>query len=170
MAKSSKPPALDISAEVAAASKALQPAVKRLAKSLKDFDPAARPPGAAVDALYDLRQLVKVLASLTAPFDDVLAPAAKVLEEHFIATLAADQSTGVQGARARVQVTTSAVPQVSDWPKFYAYIKRTGSFELLGRGLSRQAITERWEAKKEIPGMGRFLSKKVSCTKLGGKG
>ena len=164
-----KPLVLDISAEVAAAGKALTPAVKRLAKSLKALDPTTLPPGAAADALYDLRQLVKVLSSLTAPFDDVLAPATKVLEEHFIATLAADQSTGLQGARARVQVTTSAIPQVADWPKFYAYIKRTGSFELLGRGLSRPAITERWDAKKEIPGMGRFLAKKVSVTKLGGK-
>jgi hypothetical protein len=77
----------------------------------------------------------------------------------------------VQGQAARVQVTDSAVPTVEaeGWPKLYAYIKRTGSFDLLNRAVNRSAVTERWDNKKQVPGVTVFHVKKVSCTKLGGK-
>lgn len=162
-------PKLDITVEISAASKALAPAVKRLTKSLAALDPASLPIGALADTLYDLRQLTKQLNSITAPFDDALTPAVKLLEEHFVQTLAVGESSGVQGLKSRVQVTDSVIPVVEDWPKFYAAIKKTGSFELLNRAVNRTAVQERWDAHKEVPGVGKFHAKKVSCTKLSGK-
>ena len=53
--------------------------------------------------------------------------------------------------------------------KFYAHLKKTGDFELLNRALNRAAVNERWAAHKQVPGVGKFHVKKVSCTKLGGK-
>jgi hypothetical protein len=166
-------PKLDISPEVAAAQKALAPAVKRLTKVLQALEPGALPMGAAADCLYDLKQLNKVLGAITAPFDDLLLPSVKATEEHFIQRLAVGEASGVQGGRSRVQVTENVVPVVetsSDgWTKLYAHIKKTGHFDLLNKALNRTAVQERWEQSKQVPGVGKFHAKKVSCTKLGGK-
>jgi hypothetical protein len=168
-AKAVAAPKLDISAQVEAASKALAPAVKNLTKALAAMDPAGLPVGSLVDALYDLRQLSKVLASITKPLDELIDPKVKQVEDHFIQTLAVGESSGVQGKKSRVQVTEAVRPTITDWDKFYAYIKKNNAFELLNRAPNRVAITERWDAKKQIPGVGSFHDKKVSCTKLSGK-
>jgi hypothetical protein len=70
---------------------------------------------------------------------------------------------------ARVQITESVVPNLEDPVKFYAFLKKTGDFELLNRALNRAAVNERWAARKQVPGVGKFHVKKVSCTKLGGR-
>lgn len=169
MAKTVSGPKLDIMPEVTAAQKALSPAVKRLTKILEKFAADKLPVGAVADTLYDLKQLSKILNALTSPFDDLLLPSVKTTEEHFIQTLAVGESSGVQGMKSRVQITDSVIPVVKDWPKLYAHIKKTGEFELLNRAPNRVAIVERWDAKKEVPGVDKFRAKKVSCTKLGGK-
>lgn len=160
---------LELTIEMSAAQKALAPAVRRLTKLLEKLVPANLPIGALADALYDMKQLSKVLNTLTAPFDDLLLPSVKLAEEHFVQKLAVGESSGVQGLKSRVQVTENIIPVVSDWPKFYAHIKKKGEFELLNRAPNRVAIVERWEAHKEVPGVGKFHAKKVSCTKLPGK-
>lgn len=160
---------LDITPEVQAAGKALSPAVKRLTKILQKLTPGSMPMGTVADALYDLKQLTKVLNTLTAPFDDLLLPSVKSTEEHFVQTLKLGESSGVQGKKSRVQVTENIIPVVDDWTKFYAHIKKKGEFDLLNRAPNRAAIQERWDAKKQIPGIGKFHAKKVSCTKLSGK-
>lgn len=163
---------LEITPELTAAQKALSPAVKRLTKMLSKFAAGDLPVGALADTLYDLKQLGKLLNTLTAPFDDLVLPSVKQAEEHFVQTLAVGEASGVQGLRSRVQVTDNVVPVVEggDWTKLYAHIKKTGEFDLLNRALNRAAVTERWEAKRQVPGVGKFHAKKVSCTKLGGKG
>jgi cobalamin biosynthesis protein CbiG len=65
MATKKSAPDLGVSVEVAAASKALAPAVKRLGKILEKFSAEALPIGAVADSLYDLKQLSKVLNALT---------------------------------------------------------------------------------------------------------
>jgi hypothetical protein len=55
---------------------------------------------------------------------------------------------------------------VEDWPKLYAHIKKTGEFELMQRRLGETAVKERWDADKQVPGVGRFTAKKVSCTRV----
>ena len=161
-----KAPNLDISREVALATKALVPAAKRLEKALAGLDPEKLPTGALADALYDLKGLSKLLSSITAPFDDFLPATVKAVEDHFVNTLAVGESSGVQGFMSRVQVTESAVPTLDDPQKFYAYVRKNNAFELLNRALNRAAIQERWDLKKQIPGVGVFHAKKVSCTKL----
>lgn len=87
------------------------------------------------------------------------------IEQYFIEKLDKD-SSGLSGKVARVQIETKTIPVVEDWPALYKHIKKTGEFELLQRRLGEGAIKERWEAKKRVPGVGRFNAKKVSCTKL----
>jgi hypothetical protein len=162
-------PKLDMSPEIAAAVRALHPAVKRLGKVLQKLAVDKLPIGAVVDSLYDMKQLTKTLNALTAPFDDLLLPSVKLTEEHFIQKLAVGESSGVQGMKSRVQVTEAVIPVIDNWPDFYKHIKKTGEFELLNRAPNRLAIQERWDAKKQVPGVGKFHAKKVSCTKLGGR-
>ena len=160
---------VDISREVTAAGRALEPAIKRL-KALARLNPSKLKPGALADLLYGLEQLTKQVAVLAAPISDIVGPKVKEVEDHFINILPVGELSGVQGRAARVQITESPVPTVEDWEKFYAHIKKTGSFELLNRAVNRAAVKERWDARKQVPGVGRFISKKVSCTKLNGKG
>ncbi len=162
-------PKLDVLPEVTAATKTLAPALKRLTKSLAALDPKDIPIGALADTLYELRQLGKLLGSITAPFDDILAPVIKQTEEFFINQLAVGEASGTQGKKARVQITESIIPTIEDWPKFYAHIKKTGQFELLNRAPNKLSIQERWADRKSIPGVNKFHAKKVSCTKLSGK-
>ena len=96
-------------------------------------------------------------------------PAVKLIEEHFINQLPVGESSGVQGYAARVQITSSPIPQVraEDWEKFFKYVAKTGQWELLTHNLSREAVRERWDAKKQVKFVTTFNAKKVSCTKLG---
>jgi hypothetical protein len=87
------------------------------------------------------------------------------LKNHFIDTVPKGQ-TGVSGVVAHIQVESKPVPQVQDWDKFYKYVKRTGAFDMLQRRLNDGAVQERWENKKQVPGVGVFNAKKVSCTKI----
>lgn len=168
-----KAPSIDITAEVTAAAKILQPAIKRLTKALTALDPDTLPIGSVSDLSYDLEQTIKLLNTLKAPFDDVLAPANKALDEYFIQKLAVGESSGVQGLKSRTQINESVVPVIDNtndgWKKFYAHIKKTGEFELLNKALNAKAIKERWDAKKAIPGVGKYHVKKVSHTKIKGK-
>jgi hypothetical protein len=163
-----KPPAVDVAKEVAAAVKALAPALARLKKA-RAVDLVKVPQGALADWLYDLRQARGVLGTVTAAFEDVLPAIIKGIDDHFVKTLKVGESSGVQGMRSRVQVTDTPIPQVADWEKFYAHIKKTGNFELLNRAVNRAAVKERWEQKRQVPGVTAFHAKTVSCTKLGGK-
>lgn len=167
-----KAPNVGVLTELQAAQKALAPAVRRLIKALGSLAPESLPSGALADLLYDLRATLSLLGSVARPAEEPITIAIKAIEEHFVQTLAVGESSGLQGMHSRVQVTESRVPTVAaeDWPKFYAHIKKTGAFELLNRAVNREAVRERWEAKKEVPGVSVFIAKRVSCTKLGGKG
>ena len=171
MATTRKAPSVAIVEEIKAASKALAPAVRRLEKALKGFDPATLPVGALVDLLYALRQTAQLPKTLVAPFDDLLGPIEKAVQEHFINTLAVGESSGVQGQLSRVQVTSSDVPVVKpeDWNKFFAYVASTKQWELLQHKVNTEAVRERWKNKKQVKFVGTYTAKKVSCTKLGGK-
>ena len=90
----------------------------------------------------------------------------KALKEYIIENLPKSEASGASGKIARVTVVTKEVPQVSDWDKFYAHIKKTGDFELLGRTISKAAIQDRWEHKKLVPGVETFQAVTISINKV----
>ncbi len=61
---------------------------------------------------------------------------------------------------------TKQVPQVKDWDKFYAFVKKTGQFDLVQRRLADTAIRERWDNGKEVPGVEAFGAVSVSLNRL----
>lgn len=118
--------------------------------------------GACADRLYELRE-ARLAKQKEA---DAIEAEEKALKEHIIQTLPKSESSGVAGKVARVTVVSKDVPRVEDWDKLYKYVKKTGAFELLQRRLSDAAVQERWEAGKEIPGVGTFGVVTVSINKV----
>jgi hypothetical protein len=88
------------------------------------------------------------------------------LFEHLLKNLPYSETRGIAGKIARVTVDKKSVAAVKDWPKFYAYIKKTGSFDLLQRRLAEGAVKERWDADKVIPGVGKDTIKTLSVNAL----
>ena len=118
--------------------------------------------GACADLLYETKN--KRLAAQKVV--DELAKQESLLKEHLINTLPKGEASGVAGKVARVSIGTKEVPQVEDWDKLYAYIKKTGSFDLLQRRLSEGSVTERLDAKVKVPGIKLFKATTVSLNKL----
>lgn len=118
--------------------------------------------GACADMLYKMRerrlQQQKVV--------EAMEKDEQALKEHIIKTLPKSEASGVAGKTARVTVVSKEVPQVKDWPKFYAYVKKHDAFELLQRRLSKEAVEERLEEEKTIPGVEMFVTPTVSLNKV----
>lgn len=114
------------------------------------------------DLLYETRE-----ARLALQKDvDALEDQEKQLREHIINNLPKSQATGVAGKVARATIVMKIVPQVQDWDKFYAHIKKTGDFELMQKRIGTKAIEERWENKKKVPGVEPFNAVTVSLNKV----
>lgn len=118
--------------------------------------------GACADMLYQIREQRKEAQKVV----DDLEKQEKDLKDHIINTLPKSEASGVAGKLARVSVVTKEVLQVKDWPKFYAYVKKTGSFDLLQRRLNEAAVRERLENKKKVEGIEAFTAVSVSLNKV----
>lgn len=118
--------------------------------------------GAVADELYTLRQRRLELQKVV----DELESREKALKEHVINNLPKSDAKGISGSVANVRVENDEIPQVKDWDKFYAYVKKTNAFDLLQRRLNPKAVTDRWADKKKVPGVESFTVTKVSCTKV----
>lgn len=122
--------------------------------------------GAAIDLLYKVRQDRRVL---TKKADDE-EKQEKLLQ---LAILAMFKKSDLEGGKGKVgqgNIVNSDVPTVKDKKKFYAYIKKTGAFDLLQGRLSSEAFRARWDAGKNVPGVEKFQVVKLSITKVGTKG
>lgn len=117
--------------------------------------------GACADLLYETRQKRLEAQKIV----EQLAKDEAAIREHIINNLP-KSDTGASGKKARVSVTTKQVPQVKDWDKLWAHIKKTGQFDLMQRRLSDSAVKERWEAGKQVPGVDAFGAVTVSINKL----
>lgn len=118
--------------------------------------------GACADRLFTLRE--QRLEAQKAV--DLLAAEESAIKQHIINTLPKSEASGVAGKLARVTVVTKQIPQVKDWDKLYAHVKKTGQFELLQRRLTDAAIKERWENGKKVPGVEAFNAVTVSVNKV----
>jgi len=118
--------------------------------------------GACADRLYKIKDEASVLAKKAAELD----AERKAIQEHVINTLPKSNATGVSGKLANVKVRTVDVPQVKDWDKFYAYIKKNNSFHLMQKRLSEGAVGEILDSGKKIPGVEPFPVVKISLNKV----
>jgi hypothetical protein len=88
------------------------------------------------------------------------------LETYIIDELPKSEATGIAGKIARVTVVNKIKARVTDWPKFYAYIARTKSFDLLQRRVGEAAIKARWDDNKQVPGVDHYQYPEVSINKV----
>jgi hypothetical protein len=117
--------------------------------------------GACVDRLFAIRAELSQLKAVSGKLDEER----KAIEQRLIDELPASNAEGITGKTARASIISKYVGTVSDWTKLQAFIKETGAFELLQRRLNQEAVQERWDARKPIPGVEGLTIKKVSVTK-----
>lgn len=124
-------------------------------------------PGQWADRLFQIRAEKQKLTKKTAPALEALEAEEAQLKEHIIKHLPKDAASGVAGKLASVRVVSKDEPTLKDKAKLYAYIKKTGDFDLLG-GLKGAAVKERWEqkGKKSVPGVDVFKVVTVSLSAL----
>ena len=141
-----------------------------MSAALKEPRPARvvavfKPPktlGACADLYFTLREQ-RLAAQKIA---DAIEVNERAIREHIILTLPKSEASGVAGKLARVSRVIKQVPQIKDWSAFYAYIKKTGSFDLLQRRPGEAAIQERWDAGKVVPGVESFTVVTLSVSKV----
>lgn len=121
---------------------------------------AAKTPAARADFLYALEN--KEWKELKKVFDTMDNFCGK-LEQWFVQEFRNDQR-GVTGRLGRVEVNKKEIAQVIDWPKFYAYVAKRKEFDLLNKALNQSAVKERWEQKKQVPGVGKYTADVISLT------
>lgn len=117
--------------------------------------------GACADRLHEIKALRAELKKQ----DDVLDRERKDIEAKLIDELPKSDAQGVVGHVARAKIITQTTATVKDWPKLWAHISRTKSWDLLQKRIASSAVKERWEAGKQVPGVDTFKVVKVSLTK-----
>jgi hypothetical protein len=90
----------------------------------------------------DLEKAVEELRAEEAAMKDTLLEA-----------LTTTGAGSIGGKRFRVTHRLRAVGHVKDWDAFYAYIKRTGEFDLLQRRVASTAMAARWADGCEVDGV-----------------
>lgn len=118
--------------------------------------------GACADELYRLRAEIAGFNKKIEALDE----RRKEIQGHLINNLPKSEARGIAGKQARAEVVTKEIPRVDDWTKFYAHIKKTGDFSLLGRRVGEAAVKEKWEAGKKVPGVVPFTTVSISLTKV----
>lgn len=118
--------------------------------------------GGCADRLFEL----KAKQALAQRVVDELDSERKALTEHVINTLPKSEATGVAGKVARVKVVTKEIPQVRDWPAFYAYARKINRLDLMQRRLNEAGVKELLEAKKKVAGVEIFTAVSISLTKV----
>lgn len=95
-----------------------------------------------------------------------LAQFEKDLKEYLINNLPKSEARGVSGQQANAKIVTKDIPRVEDEKAFMAFAKKKGNEDLVKIVPNMEAIQERWEAKKTVPGVKAFTVVTVSSTKL----
>lgn len=88
-----------------------------------------------------------------------LAPIAKeeaAIREHMIEAFKKDELNGVRGSGRSLSITSTPVPVLKDWSKFFKFAMRKGNDDLLPRSVSSTAWRERVEQGKMVPGVESF--------------
>lgn len=96
------------------------------------------------------------------------------LKDHMVRGIDKSRSeggdTGASGQYYRVQIKDKEKPMCDDWPALFAYIGRSGRFDLLQKrlavGPALELYTAAAAAKSKVPGLSHFFDPDVSVTKV----
>jgi hypothetical protein len=122
--------------------------------------------GGKVDHLHHLQLAIKLLQAQVKLVEDEY----DALEDALIKGLPKQELNGAQGKLARVEIDNRIYPIVTEeaggWEATYKHIKKTGEFDLLQKRLHQGACEARWDAGKQIPGVGTFTRVKLKLTPI----
>ncbi len=114
-----------------------------------------------IDEVFDLRQerlsIQKKVDMMKAKEDGLVAALASEMEEL--------ELQEVHGDHGKLKLGMIESAEVTSYPDLYAYIKETGSFDLLQRRVSLTGVRERWQEGNEVPGVARVLETKATLGK-----
>lgn len=116
------------------------------------------PIGPTIDKLHALRESKRKLEAEI----KVIETAYSALEEKLIAKLDSEGTERANGKLASASISSLVVGNVTDWPKFEAFVKKTGSLHLFQRRLSDAAVRELFEQGKKIPGCEPFTKRRLN--------
>lgn len=119
---------------------------------------------AAADMLYAIRE-----ERLDMEYQvSLLAKKEAQVKEFLINHLPKQEATGVRGHTAQVTIERKDVPTAENWALVWKYVKSHNATDLLQHRLNDKAVRARWEHGVKIPGVKKFTTVTVHCTKLGG--
>lgn len=121
--------------------------------------------GAAIDMLDMLRDKRKAIEAQAAEVKRQEA----AFEDAIFHKFKKGDLEGARGRSAQASISRSDVPTMEDPRKLYAYIRKTGDFDLLQQRLATNAVRERWAAKKTVPGVGVFQKISLHLSKVKAK-
>jgi hypothetical protein len=107
----------------------------------------------------------KIPKSLAQCADLLYTTKEQPLKLHLIENLPLSNAKGVTGSVANATIKKESTWRVEDEAAFLKFAKRKGNEDLLKTVPNKEAIEERWEQGKKIPGVVEFEFKKVSLTK-----
>ena len=92
----------------------------------------------------------------------------KIREDAALERMEKEGTSKITGEFATMSVSITTVPNVSDWTKFYRFIKKTDGFHLLERRPAAKAWRETLEERrnKPIPGVEGFEKKTLNLRNL----
>jgi hypothetical protein len=117
---------------------------------------------AAVDKYVDVRATRLKLDKQSA----LLKEEEEKLKAGLIEFMLTNQQSVVASEHTALTLNTRLTPTAEDWEAIQKYVAENEAFDLLTHKLSAPAIVARWEAGEEIPGVGRFMVKTLSVSKL----
>jgi len=101
---------------------------------------------------------------------DRLSAEVKTVEEKYKTELIAFMGEHGQGVvaseRNALTLNTRLSPVAEDWAQIHDFVEANGAFDLYQHKLAVAAVQARWEVGEEIPGVGRFMVKTLSISKL----
>jgi hypothetical protein len=118
--------------------------------------------GDMIDQLALLRDRKRELEAQVAVIEGEYAG----VEEQLVEKLAQQGIDASRGTKASCSISKTVVASVTDWDKVYAYVKRTGHFQIFQRRIADAAYRELLEAGKKVPGAEPFIKKRLNLKSL----
>jgi hypothetical protein len=116
----------------------------------------------AADALYEVKAQRLAAQKEIKP----LAEFEAALKNYLIDNLPKSNANGISGLHANAKIVKEEVPRIEDEAAFMAFARKKGNEDLVRVVPNIEAILQRWDARKTVPGVGKFTIVKVSSTKL----
>ncbi len=135
-----------------------------MAAVLKEVKAPAKPKtiGAAIDALWDLKQLKKKADEEVKRIEALIDDAESAVYE----LMDAQKLDGGRGSKASVSLGTNVSYSIDDFDAFAKYVSRTKYFHLFQRRVSTEGVRELFETKGGVPGLVPFTKRKINLTTL----